>query len=157
MGQVQPWMILWVRSEQEYDMAVKRAITSADHLFIGTDNDIAFTIYTNDSLSAISDESTSDLLWVLRRYESEPDPAVIEKSTGSPGGISVTGVFNSDPAVNTQRIVVHLDDTDTYDATVSPAVDVPPGSYRYALKRMDAGSETILAFGSFQLLQAAAR
>jgi len=58
---------------------------------------------------------------------------------------SITGSYNSTRASNTQRAVFTIADTDqpasTFTRTSTP--------YRYSIKRTDAGSETILAYGNW--------
>lgn len=144
-------------------MSYLRDITADDRVFYDTDRILRYTIYEADSTDeAIAagtavplDVSGWSLAWQLRKKAKDLD-ALIDKNTGSPGGIAIVGIFNADPDVNTQRIEVTIEDTDTYDPDVDPVVNLKPGSYVYALKRTDPGAEDILAFGSFTLLQAAA-
>jgi hypothetical protein len=90
------------------------------------------------------------LSWILRIGQNTADPALLTKTVGS--GIAITGVYNSVRATNTQRVVVTLDDLDTYDDTVSPTVELTaPKDYAYSLKRTDAGSETVLVWGVLPL------
>lgn len=145
---------------------------TADHdVFLGEDKEIHFgPVYASSGLTDAQlavliaagtatpvDASTWDLIWVLRRKDKTADPALIEKATGSPVGITVEGTFNASQALNTQDVVVALVDTDSYDPTSSPAVALRAGKYRHSLKRTEDGSETILAFGDFRFLQATAR
>lgn len=139
-------------------MALEVHITAANHFFSGEDKQIRLVIYTDDSKQEILDTSTWALLWQMRKKDASPDPALISKSTDeSPPGITHEGTFNPDPLVNTQEVVIHLYDTDTYDDGVSPLLWIKKRKYRHALKRMDDGSETVLAFGNCQLLQATTR
>jgi len=58
---------------------------------------------------------------------------------------AVTGAYNATRATNTQRAVFTIADTDQPATTftrTSPA-------YRYSIKRTDAGSETVLAYGDW--------
>jgi hypothetical protein len=71
-------------------------------------------------------------------------PEVLSKPNAA---ITVTGVFNADRALNTQRVEVALADTDT--------ADLAGGDYVDALKRMDDGFETVLSYGVVPLLVAA--
>ncbi len=148
-------------------MAYQRDILSADRVFFDTDVDLLpFRVYAGNptalQLTAGDVVPVDCALWsfsfTVRLHEDSPDPALIEKfSASSPVGISVTGTFNADPTVNTQTVIVHLDDTDTYDPTgSSPQVKVDAGRYVYALKRIDDGFETIVAYGKFRLLRSAA-
>lgn len=143
-------------------MAYHRDITADDQVFFDTDRILRYTVYqgnpTAAEIAAVTaipqDVSGWSLAWTLRKKLT--GAAMIEKLTGSPGGIAITGTYNVDPAVNTQRVEVTLADTDTYDPDASPAVNLKAGSYVYALKRTDDGEETVLAYGKFKLLQAAA-
>lgn len=64
----------------------------------------------------------------------------------------ISGIFNSVPATNTQRATVTILDSNTDDATVwSAETDY------YELKRMDAGLETVIAYGLFILLRGVQR
>ena len=51
-------------------------------------------------------------------------------------------------------MLVAIADTDTWPDVGTP---LKPKTYRHSLKRTDAGSETILAFGDFVLREATAR
>lgn len=143
-------------------MPYQRNITSADKIFYDTDQILRYTIYAPGATdaqiaagTAIPQDVTGwSMSWTLRRKTGSPDPPLILKTT-SGGGITITGVFNSDPLLNTQRVDVLIEDKDTYDTSVNPIVNIEPGMYQYALKRTDTANETILAWGSFELLQAA--
>ena len=141
-------------------MAYRRDITEDDRLFFDTDRTLRFPVYSgepsDDDIAAGNvipvDVTGWTLVWVLKKLASSAT-ALITKTVGS--GIAITGTYDSDPSVNTQRIAVSLDNTDTYDVSAGGA-KVKPGTYEYALKRLDAGSETILAYGTLELLQASA-
>lgn len=143
-------------------MAYQRDITAADKVFYDTDRLLRYTVYRGDPTAqeiadgdAVPEDVTGwALAWVLRKKVNSEDPPLIEKTIGD--GIAIVGVYNADPVVNTQRVEVTLEDTDTYDPDGSPATEVKAGTYAYALKRIDDGGEAILAYGSFKLLQAAA-
>lgn len=138
-------------------MAVAVNVTADDHVFIGSVKDLEFAVYTDENATEAIDADG----WTLRfdvRLTDRSDEVLISKESGSPVEIEVTGTFDSDPADNTQRIVVHLFADDTYRADLSPPeVLVRPNIYRYALKRTDPGNETELAFGELELLQSAVR
>lgn len=127
-------------------MATEANVTASDRFFVGEDKVLNFTVYQSDGVTP-QDVATWALQWVLRKTEKSTS-ALIDKTTGA--GVTITGVYNVSPALNTQKVVVAIADTDT-DA-LNPNV-----TYRHALKRTDAGSETVLAFGDFILLQAAVR
>lgn len=100
------------------------------------------------------DVSGFSFAWLLRTGDKATGDPLLEKSTAA--GISIVGTYDADPAVNTQCVRVQLEDTDTAAADGS-AVVIEPGGYRYSLKRMDAGAETIYARGKFKLSEATAR
>ncbi len=105
--------------------------------FIGEDVTLRFTVYADASHAACVDVSTYALAYALRRLNTDSDPALITKTTGT-ATITVTGVFNSAPAVNTQRVLVSIVDTDTDG--------LEPGVYMHALKRTNDGNETVLMY-----------
>lgn len=118
-------------------MAVKTDVT----LWIGTDMSLVFTI-KNAAETAILDSSGWALSWMLKKKLTDTDAnAKITKTSGS--GITVSGTFNSDPDTNTQVATVAVADTDS-DSLVA-------GAYEHELKRTDAGSETVLAYGTATL------
>ena len=94
------------------------------------------------------DPTGSDFEWVLRKTNKAGDPALILKTTGSPGGIDIVG---SPPAV---EVSLYDIDTALEDGT---GIVLAPKTYRYSLKRMDDGAETIAAEGDFELSEATAR
>jgi hypothetical protein len=104
--------------------------------FVGADLTLRFTVYTDTTKATCLDVTGFTLAYVLRKGNSDADPALIAKTTAS--GITITGVFNATPASNTQRVLVAIEDIDTDD--------LKPGSYQHALKRTDAGAETILMY-----------
>lgn len=105
---------------------------------IGTDQDYDFTIYTDATEATVRDFSAYGMSFMVKRKETDADAAAyVTKTTSS--GISISGSFNSDPAVNTLKATVSIFDTDT-DARVA-------GSYRWELKRTDAGSESRIGYG----------
>jgi hypothetical protein len=143
-------------------MAIKSDLPATAKIFCGEDKSIEFTIFDADGITPL-DVAAWTFEWVVRAVyprrlttparippecataTTTPDPA-LRKESGD--GIAVTGTFNADPDVNTQRVVVTIADTDTESLT--------PGTYNHALKRLDDGFETILSFGEFVLRKAAA-
>lgn len=140
-------------------MPYLRDITAADEVFFDTDILLRFTVYDgNPTAEEIANETATPidvdgwaLEFIVRKKPNSADPALIRKTIGD--GITITGTFGGSPI---QRVEVLLEDTDTYDPDGSPEVLVKEGDYVYALKRVDEGSETILAYGKFKLLRAAA-
>lgn len=104
--------------------------------FIGADLTLRFTVYADAEHTACVDVSTYTLQYVLRKHNKDADPALISKTVGS--GITVTGAFHPDPATNAQVVLVAIADVDTDD--------LKEGDYQHALKRQDAGVETVLAY-----------
>lgn len=117
--------------------------------FIGEDKEIDFEILADDGL-AIDDPAKSPddvATWIvvfsLRKLDTSSVP-IIEKRTGS--GVSVVGIYSSSRAANTQRIRVAIEDIDT-DALKAL-------TYRYGLKRLVAGGDSVLSFGNAMLQKA---
>ena len=141
-------------------MAYNRDITAADKVFFDTDQLLRFTIYQgNPTIQQIlakqaipQDVNGWTLSWTLRK-EPKTELPLLLKTIGA--GIEITGNYDVNPDNNTQRVDVTLEDTDTFDPTADPPVVIKPGTYAFALKRLDEGEETILTWGSFELLQAA--
>lgn len=107
----------------------------------------------DDGTALMKDVSGQDLSFTLRKKVGTEDPAIIHKTTAD--DVAVVGVFNAARGTNTQRVEVQLHDTDTFDPESSPAVNVKPGTYQYALKQITDGDEQVLVYGPFTLLQAA--
>lgn len=119
-------------------MAVERNITKDEHFFLGEDKALVFTIYQADGETP-QDITGWALIFVFRKAPSTADPALISKTTSA--GIALTTPLSG-------VCTVTIEDTDTED--------LAEGKYYYSLKRTDAGSETILTFGSVQLRRATA-
>jgi hypothetical protein len=113
-------------------------------LFLGEDHQFVFTTLNAAETLAV-DITGWTLSWMIKRYTSDADlSALLEKTTAA--GIAISGVFNSVPATNTQVATVTILDTET-----SP---LPEVLAQYELKRMDAGFETVLAYGTLELVRA---
>lgn len=125
-------------------MANERNFTADDHLFIGEDETLQFTI--TDASDVPVNVTGFAMEWTLRLKDATTT-ASLQKTTAA-GGITITGTYNASAALNTQRVNVIIADTDT-DLLAAR-------SYRYALKRTDSGSESVLAFGSLVLRKSAA-
>jgi hypothetical protein len=134
-------------------MSTQRNITRTDQVFLDTDRILRYSVYQPAPNAAVPQDVTGwSLAWVLRAVGGA---ALITKTTGG-GGITITGVYDTDPDVNTQRVDVQLQASDTYNDEAVPAIAIAPGTYIYALKRTDAGQEDVLAWGTFDLLACAA-
>lgn len=114
--------------------------------FTGEDKELEFEAFQEDGKTP-DDVSLYALEWVMRKKVTDPDPPSLRKTSGA--GITVTGTYNVDPNLNTQRIIVTIAADDT--------AALPPYEYQHSLKRTDSGSRTILAFGQCVLLAATAR
>jgi hypothetical protein len=110
--------------------------------WLGTDKIYDFTVYTSSAKTAIRDVTGYTTSFKVKTLLSDADSSAILTASGT-----VSGVFNSSPSVNTQKISVTLVDTDT-DTEITPKV-----AY-WELKRTDAGSEATLAFGRINLRRA---
>jgi hypothetical protein len=120
------------------------ALETADSAFIGTDFQRVFQVLNEDEDAAI-DIAGWSLSWMLKRRLSMLDAdASVTKTTGG-GTVAISGTYNADPTVNTQRATVTITDTDTESLTAAV--------YYYELKRMDAGLETVIAYGEFELIR----
>lgn len=116
-------------------------ITQDDGWYKGTDKKLRYSIFSDDAQTTPLDVSTFALSWQL---SSKPGQApTLTKTLGS--GITVTGVFNASPSLNTQVVEVAIADTDT-DALAAT-------TWWHELKRTDAGLEEVLAHGYARLLQ----
>lgn len=114
-------------------MAADVTIGGSGLLFVGEDKTLRLELL--DSAGAPVDMAGWTMLFDVRKKDNSAAPAIVSKTP------SLIGAFNSVRANNTQRGVVVLSDDDLNlfkEAT-----------YRYAWKRMDALSETVLAYGDF--------
>lgn len=119
-------------------MATETHITSEDGWFTGEDKSLVFTITTTDGGSVAQDITGWALSWTLKRAATDADvDAVLTKTTAA--GIALTT-----PASGICTVSVADTDTD----------GVVPRLYYHELKRTDAGSETILAYGRAELRRA---
>lgn len=121
-------------------MARESDIGGSGTLFVGEDK--AFRLELIDESNLPVNISGWDIVFDVRKSDKSVDPAIFSKTA------SITGVYNSVRAVNTQRAIVSLTDTEMNTVTVK--------TYRYSWKRMDDGSETVLAYGNFVVQKATA-
>jgi hypothetical protein len=126
-------------------MATKTNLT----IWSGTDQRYSFAILDADQSAAV-DITGWTLSWMLKRVPSLADSAAsIVKRTDVASGITIAGTYNATPGVNAQRATVLVEDADT--DTLAPNI------YHYELKRMDAGLEAVLAYGTLVLIQSVHR
>lgn len=132
-------------------MALTQTIGGNGTLFVGEDKTFRLELLVAEldsegnpvppsSASVPIDMTGWSILFDVRKTDNSPDPAIFSKPA------SLQGVYNANRALNTQRALVSL--TDTEMNTVK-AGNTSPGSYRHSWKRMDDGSETVLARGPF--------
>lgn len=141
-------------------MALEDNIEADDMLFIGDDKDLRFEIfdaqgptYDVDGVTitggTMVDVSTFALRFDVRRDVDDADPPLITKTSAASGGIVVSGTFHASRSMNSQRVVVTLEDIDTDD--------MRRGNYPFTLKRTDTGNETTLSFGMMTLRRGTVR
>lgn len=143
---------------------------------IGTDNTFKFSVWqqtidadltrkqNEDALTAAIAAGTAvpenasgwALSFVILKSDKAADastPVLTLTTTG--GAITITGVYNVSPLVNTQLVNVAVADTDIplWNGTTG----FKEKTYRYSLKRTDAGSEKILNRGNFELTESTQR
>lgn len=125
-------------------MSLEADITRDDRWHIGEDKKLRFTIYTDRTKTVVQDVTGFALSWRLRATPT--GTVLLTKTTGS--GIAISGVFNADPAINTQVIEVSVDDEDTQP---DGGTALGSGTYYHELKRTDVGLEAVLAAGKLYL------
>lgn len=111
-------------------------------IFIGEDKILSLEVLDRAELPV--DMAGWDVLFDVRAKDNSEAPALITKTA------TILGTFNADRDLNMQRAEVDLTDDDL-SATVFRGSNLPSGAktYRYSLKRMTNGQETVLARGDF--------
>lgn len=127
-------------------MAMEFNITSKDKWFLGEDKFIELPVFAQDGVTPL-DVTGMAIQFVMRKTDRDKDPAIIQKTTAA-GTITIVGVFNPLPNLNTQKLHIAFVSDDT--------TNLKPLTYRYSIKRTDAGNEAIFSFGDLVLLQATA-
>lgn len=117
-------------------------IESPLEYWLGTDKEYDFTVYTTSAKTAIRDATSFTTSFIVKRDVADADVAAVITASGT-----VSGVFDAAPGTNTQKIAVTLVDTDT-------DTEVPACLAYWELKRTNAGSEEVLAFGTIHLRRA---
>jgi hypothetical protein len=113
----------------------------SDGLDIATDHVFEYEVL--DANDQPIDASTWSLSWMLKRSLKDADAsALVNRTNGN--GITITGTFNVDRAVNTQRVAVTVLSINTVNLE-------PATQSEYELKRMDVGLETVLVKGTCPL------
>lgn len=114
-------------------MALEITIGGEGTLFVGEDK--MFRLELIDANELPVDMTGWTILFDVRKSVTAPDPAIFSKNA------SLTGAFNAVRALNTQRAIVTLTDTEMNT--------VKARTYQCSWKRMNDGSETVLAYGAF--------
>lgn len=111
-------------------MALHVTIGGDGALFVGEDKTLR--LHVLDTAGASVDITGWAIRFVVRLQDPTPDPPLLDKSA------TISGSFS--PTNNPQRAVVVLADTE---------MGLTPKVYRHSWKRIDDGSETVLAWGNF--------
>jgi hypothetical protein len=127
-------------------VAVEFNIDASKDWFLGEDKFLNFQIFGRDGIAPV-DVTGWSLIWVLRKSDNAPDPAILSKAT--PDDIQIIGDFASDAASSTQRIRIFFANE---DIAALKAI-----TYRYSLKRVDDGLAGVLSFGNCTFRQVTAR
>ena len=121
-------------------MAIQRNITDEDEWFIGEDKTLTVTIYQSDETTPQNVTGWA-VSFMLKRKRTDTDAnALITKTTADDVALTTPG---------SGVITVSIADDDTSDLRAD--------TYWYEIKRTDAGFETVLTYGSVELLQAVHR
>lgn len=121
-------------------MALDSTIGGNGTLFVGEDKVLILELIDTSDLPVNMAGWT--LLFDVRKKDDSKDPTLLAKTP------SLTGIFNASRSLNTQRAVVTLTDTEMNLFKEQ--------TYRHSWKRMDDGSETVLAWGDFSPQKATA-
>jgi hypothetical protein len=124
-------------------VAIEDNIAQSDEFFIGGAYILEFEIFELDEVTPL-DASLFEFEYVLAKHEGDDEPLISKIND-----IAVVGAFNSDPALNTQRVEVSLTATETSE--------LKPGLYRHTLWRTNEGDEAVLTFGSVVARRAVSR
>ena len=116
--------------------------SGSGEIFIGEDKTLSFEILDSDDDPV--NMAGWDVLFDVRAKDNSEGTALITKTA------TILGTFNADRTLNAQRAEIELTDDDLL-ATVFKGSNLPSGAktYRYSLKRMTSGQETVLARGDF--------
>ncbi len=114
-------------------MALDATMGGDGSLFVGEDK--TFKLEVIDLTSLPVNITGWVLRFDVRKKDSSADPPILSFTP------NITGTFNASRELNTQRAVVVVTDTDMNKFKA--------GTYRHSWKRMDDGSETVLAWGDF--------
>jgi len=114
-------------------MALDAPIGGDGVLFVGEDKTFRLELI---DLNLVPINMTG---WVLRfdvrKLDASPSPPILSFTP------TITGTYSATRSANTQRAIVVVTDEDMNKFKA--------GTYRHSWKRMDDGSETVLAWGNF--------
>jgi len=122
-------------------MSIENNITADDHFFAGEDKQLVFDIVTS---TGATQTMTGWALECVFRRSAAASAVAFTTATTALGTITIGNGSGTD-----DRATVTLTD----DLTVG----LVTGTYFYTLRRTDAGSEQVLAYGTMELLKAATR
>lgn len=149
-------------------MALETNFDADDHLFVGEDkhliigggpnvdgNSYHILEHPGSGSSAVVNVAAFAMELAIRET---PDAAaaVVTITTGG-GDITVAGSYNVLQASNTQYVDAFLSDTNTLLLDAEFAAGETEKTFHWALKRTDAGLETVIAFGTMVWRRAATR
>lgn len=114
-------------------MALDSTVGGDGSLFVGEDK--TFRLELIDANSNPVNMTGWVLVFDVRKLDNSPAPPILSFTP------TITGTFNATRALNTQRAIVGVAslDMDKFKA----------GIFRHSWKRIDNGSETVLAWGNF--------
>lgn len=116
-------------------MAEESTIGGSGSLFVGEDKILRFELFAKSDPLVAVDMTGWDMVFDVRSKDNSAEPPIVSETP------SLTGVFNATRATNTQRGIVSLTDDDLNLFVAR--------NYRWSWKRRDAGSETVLGWGTF--------
>lgn len=122
-------------------MATEGQLGGEGTLFVGEDKVLRLAVL--DEIGVPVNFASWVVHFECRHRDDSKDPADLAKVA------TVVGTYNADPLLNTQRLQVILTDDDTNAMTDGRSTEETP--HRYAWKRMDDGSETVLRYGDLVL------
>lgn len=124
--------------------------TETDRIFLDTDFTRTFEVLDIDT-DATGATAKNISGWAMtldiRRLDSS---STALKSFTTVSGLAIAGTFNSVSASNAQRVTWTCADTDITTAIFG----TKGGTFRYSLKRTDAGSEGIVQYGDIVIQRA---
>lgn len=116
-------------------MAYEFQIGGEGTLFVGEDKFLRLEVVDTQDPPQPVDMTGWDLLFDVRKKDNSADPAILSITP------TLIGAFNADRALNTQRALATLTDDQMNLFRAK--------NYRFSWKRMDAGDETVVAYGTF--------